>query len=105
MPAALWRAYAEKVVEIAGHVARAEERKRLKLAALKGVHAGLLRLCRQNDLKPQEVAGPRLLGSERMAALDRSPEVEPGGEAVRETHRVLATDWDRREAEAHRRAA
>jgi hypothetical protein len=101
----LWRAYSEKIAEIAARVARAEERKGLKLAVLKGVHAGFLRFCRQNELDPRELAGPRLLGSEKLAALDRSPEVAPSGEAAREAYGVLAAEWERHATEAQRRVA
>lgn len=92
----VWQIYTEKVAEIAARVARAEERKAKKLAVVKGVHAGFLRFCRTNELDPQEVAGPRLLGSERLAVLERSPEVAPSGEAADEAFRALTREWERR---------
>ena len=91
----VWTAYTEKITEIEGRVARAEERKREKLAALKGVHAGFVRFCGEMGLDPRRVVDMQPLGGEATAALDRDEELAPSEPVVAETCHLLHGAWDR----------
>ena len=91
----VWTAYSEKITEIEGRVARAEERKRERLAALKGVHAGFVRFCAEIGLDPRRVVEAQPLGGEATAALERDDDVLAAEPVVAETCRLLHEAWDR----------
>ena len=102
----VWAAYTEKVAEIEGRVARADERKRERLAALKGVHAGFVRFCGEMGLDPHRADVRQPIGGEAKAVLERDGQLPPSEPVVAETCRLLHIAWDEAlEAEAARNVA
>jgi hypothetical protein len=65
----VWVAYSERLTEIAARKAAAEQRLQRCLAALKGVEAGFMRLCRQYGIDPEEIVAR--CGAVEMAHLER----------------------------------
>jgi hypothetical protein len=95
----VWSQYSEKVAEIAARVARLEDRKRERLAALKGVHAGFLRFCKARQISAERITSLVLSDPDRLDALE-TPGVQPAGEIADETYSALDDEWNRSTAEA-----
>lgn len=95
----VWSQYGEKVAEIAARVTRLEERKRDRLAALKGVHAGFLRFCQTHQISPERITSLVLSDPGRLDALE-TPDVPPAGEVADETSSALDEEWNRGDAQA-----
>jgi hypothetical protein len=92
----LWRAYAEKIAEVEARVVRAEERKKERLAALKGVRLGFERFCGQHGISGGErLAELGLTSQATLPALARSPETSSDPETAEETQRLLNVEWQR----------
>ena len=90
----VWSQYSEKVAEIAARVARLEDRKRERLAVLKGVHAGFLRFCKARQVTPDRITSLVLSDKDRLDALEM-PGVDPSGEVADETYSALDDEWNR----------
>jgi len=90
----VWSLYGEKVAEIAGRIARFEERKREKLAAFKGVHAGFIRFCSAKQIDAKRVTPGILADNDKLSALD-TPDVPPSGQVADETYGMLMDEWAR----------
>lgn len=102
----VWSLYSEKIAEIAARVARAEDRKNERLAALKGIHAGFLRFCEDHGIDPRVVAEMQPFGQDEVAVLDKAHDVAPSGEVADQTCQTLNDEWDRSfRSAAGRRAA
>jgi len=92
----LWQAYAEKVAEVEARVVSAEERKRERLAALKGVRLGFERFCGRHGIgSEQRFAELSLLSPARLPNLARSPEVVADEKTAEETIELLEGEWQR----------
>ena len=92
----LWRAYTEKVAEVEARVVRAEERKKERLAVLKGVRLGFERFCGEHGIGGGErLAELGLLSPAKLPVLARSSEVECDPETADETQQLLNGEWQR----------
>ena len=92
----LWRAYGEKIAEVEARIVRAEERKKERLAALKGVRLGFERFCGEHGIGGAErLAELGLSSPAKLPVLARSPEVECDPETAEETQRLLDVEWQR----------
>jgi hypothetical protein len=90
----LWRAYADQVAEVEARVVHAEQRKRERLAALKGVRLGFERFCGRHGIgAEQRLVELGLLSQARLAALARSPEVVADEQTAEETIALLEGEW------------
>lgn len=92
----LWRDYAAKVAEVEARVVRAEQRKRERLAALKGVRVGFERFCGRHGIgAEQRLAELGLLSQARLPGLARSPDVAADEQTAAETLGLLESEWQR----------
>jgi hypothetical protein len=92
----LWGAYAEKIAEVEARVVHAEERKRERLAALKGVRLGFERFCAEHAIGGGErLVELGLLPPATLPVLMRSAEVASDEETAEETQRLLNDEWRR----------
>lgn len=89
----LWGAYGEKLTEISARVARAEERVRERMAALKGVREGLERFAREHRLTGDRIAGGGRFPDLRLEELETG-DVEADGGAAEETYQALRREWE-----------
>ncbi len=92
----LWRAYAEKIAEVEARVVRAEERKKERLAALKGVRLGFERFCAEHGIGGGErLVELGLMPPNTLPLVLRSPDVTKDPETADETQRLLNVEWQR----------
>jgi hypothetical protein len=92
----LWGAYAEKIAEVEARVVHAEERKKERLAALKGVRLGFERFCAEHAIGGGEhLVELGLMSPATLPVLLRSPEVASDPETAEETQRLLNDEWRR----------
>ena len=91
----IWASYGEVLTEIEARIAQAEGRRDERLAALKGVHVGLLRFCEQWHLDPALITATQPFSAEAVAGLDRTAPVVPSIEVASETALALDAEWRR----------